>query len=424
MEIDIERPGGLARNLHIRLPAERVAAEKNARLRHMARSRQVPGFRKGRAPKALIEREYGAAAEDSALRRLINDSLAQALKEQALHPAAIPQIVDSRIAADGGIEFTAHFEIMPEIKLVPLESLTVEQAICELSEADLELAIRLLLQQHVQLSPVQRCATTEDWVEAREGTDAESLARKVGTLRFDLANPSLPQELKTALVGTLAGDRVEVRQGDISSTSSRAVELEVLQVLRAERPVLNDDFARQLGIAGVHTSKQLQEQLDIDLKRRGTWLAMRRTHHTVLEALHKAHQQHLMEIPECLVQQKLQNARQPQSQDKEADARESESLHQYARRSVELELLLSAWMCHLGLRPEAARVRRAIEQAIATAPDPKAARKSFRSAPEMRVRFESAALEEQLVEKVLANARVERKNYTYTQLQQSLSRSY
>lgn len=420
MEIDIERPGGLARNLRIRLPAERVAAEKNARLKRMARNYQVPGFRKGHAPKALIEREYGAAAEDSALRRLISDSLAQALKEQALRPAAQPQIVDSRMAPDGGIEFTAHFEIMPEIKLVPLESLTVEQAICELSEADLELAMRLLLQQHVQLAPVQRCATTEDWVVAREATAAESPEREAAALQFDLANPSLPQEFKTALVGALAGDRVAVRQNDISSASSRTVELEVLQVLRAERPAPDDDFAKRLGIADVHTFEQLQQQLDTDLKRRGTWLARRHTRHTVLEALHKAHQQHLAEVPECLVQQKLQNARQAQPEDEAADARESESLRQYARRSVELELLLSAWIRHLGLKPETARVRRAIEQAIATAPDPKAARKSLRSAPGMRVRFESAALEEQLVEKVLASAHVERKNYTYTQLHQSL----
>ena len=423
MEIDIENPGGLARTLRIRLPAERLQKEKQARLKRLARSRQMPGFRRGHAPQALIEREYGAAAEDGALRRVISDGLSEALKEEALRPADLPQIVDSRRGADGSVEFTAQLEVLPEIELAPLDSITVEQAACEVSAADLDRGMELLLQRYTQYTPVQRCATLEDWVEAREVRDerAAGAEQEAEVLRFDLASATLAPEFRNALVNALPGDQVTVRPPGQPDAEAQAIKLEVVQVLRADRPALDEDFVTGLGIAGVSSPEQLRERLGTDLGQRGELLAARHTHNKVLQTLHEAHRQKLTEVPECLVQQKLQGMHPPAADNEAISAQIAQALQQYARQSVQLELLLSAWVRHLELKPEAARARRFLERAVAESPDPKAARKSLRANPSLKARFESMALEEQLVEKVLAGARVERKTYTYTQLHQAFA---
>ncbi len=408
----VNHPGSLAHRLHFSLPPEQYQQARQARLRKLMQSRRLPGYRQGRAPRALLEKRYGAELHEDAMHETVRHCLVQALEQHKLRPAYTPLISASRMAEDGSVQFTADFEVLPEIPLRPLQELQVARVDCKIDADDVDWQLERFRARRTQLIPVQRCATLEDWVEVlAEGSQAaagSADAEQPGT-HLDLSSPTLPWHFKSALQGALPGDRVDIRPLAVGTdTPTPPFAVRVARVLRADLPELSDEYVAGLGLEGAQNLAQLRTRIRQELAPQGAQLARQLTRQAVMAALRDAY---TFAVPDCMVQQELQERQDNAAEGDAAPQREE------AVRAVRLRLLLSELIRTLKLQPERALVHQLQEYAITTAPDPIAQRKACRTNPAWQERFRAMALESQLVDAVLEQAAGQRSTFGYQRLQ-------
>jgi trigger factor len=110
MEVHVEAPGGLRRQMRVRIPAERVTKAVDERLKRMASRAKLPGFRPGKAPFKVIVQQYGESARLEAVSDIVQQTYPEALGQSGVNPAGMPKI-DITVEKPGeALEYVAHFE--------------------------------------------------------------------------------------------------------------------------------------------------------------------------------------------------------------------------------------------------------------------------------------------------------------------------
>ena len=137
MQVHLESQTGLARSLRVQIPAERIDQAVSERIKRIAAKAKLPGFRPGKAPMKVIEAQYRDSARYEVMNDLVRDTYPEALDKAQLQPAGYPRF---EIVGDSpaGFEYTAHFDVYPEITLDKLETLAVSRPVVEITEADVD----------------------------------------------------------------------------------------------------------------------------------------------------------------------------------------------------------------------------------------------------------------------------------------------
>ena len=115
MEVSIENTGGLARRMTVQVPAERVDQEVESRLQSMCQTVRLDGFRPGKVPLKVIEQKYGKQVRLEVVDQVVNSTLQEALTQESIRPAGVPSIDPKEFAPGEPLEYTATFEIFPEL---------------------------------------------------------------------------------------------------------------------------------------------------------------------------------------------------------------------------------------------------------------------------------------------------------------------
>ena len=140
MQVQLETLGNLERRLDIALPLTDIDAEVQKRLARVARTAKIAGFRPGKAPLKMVERNYGASVREDVLGEQVQLGFSKAVAEQKLRVAGYPRFepaADNDPAA-GEFKFSATFEVYPELTLGSLDGKEVEKAVCEVSDAEID----------------------------------------------------------------------------------------------------------------------------------------------------------------------------------------------------------------------------------------------------------------------------------------------
>src|SRR5699024_6966704 len=114
MQVSLETTEGLERRLTITVPAEQVDTEVNGRLRQLAKTRRIDGFRPGKAPLSVIKKMFGASVEQEVAGDLMQRNFFEAVMSEKLNPAGMPTMEPAPLKAGEDFTFTAVFEIYPE----------------------------------------------------------------------------------------------------------------------------------------------------------------------------------------------------------------------------------------------------------------------------------------------------------------------
>src|ERR1700761_6683724 len=138
MAVTIETLSGLERRFNLSIPAEQIQKEVNTRLQRLSRTVRMPGFRPGKVPMKMVASTYGPQVQSEVLSDAIQKSFSDTVNEQKLNVAGYPRIEPSKAGADAAndkkFEFTATFEIYPEVKLGDLSTLTIEKPVAEVGD--------------------------------------------------------------------------------------------------------------------------------------------------------------------------------------------------------------------------------------------------------------------------------------------------
>lgn len=353
----IEIMSGLERRLNASIPLQLVSSEMEARLKNLARTAEVPGFRPGKVPFKILEQKHGAKIQQEVLQDALRQSFAKEAQENQLKVVGYPAFEVKTTDPDAvWIEYSAIFEVYPEVVLGDISAESMEQAVYTLSDADVDTTIATLRKQHATFEVVDRAAQNGDRVhidfsgllEGRifEGGEARNLAVLLGVGRL------LP-DFENAIIGMKAG---ETKSFDMTFPADYKAEkvagksatftITLHKVEEQHLPEIDAKFARLLGIEDGDVNKlkaEVRDNLEREIKRR----LMLRNKDSAMAILLQVTQ---LEIPKALLDAEAQSLMQQTMRDMKKRGMEmpkgEESLPldlftERAQKRVKLSLILT-----------------------------------------------------------------------------------
>ncbi len=237
--------------LTVEVPFEELKPSLDAAYKKIAQQINIPGFRRGKVPPMVIDRQVGRGAVlDEAINEVLPKKYVEALEENSLTPLAQPEIEVTKFEDNETLEFTAEVDIRPEIVLPSLDGLTAEVDDIELSDEDVEEQREALRERFATLIDVERAAADGDFVvldlkatqdgEVVEGAEVTGMSYRVG-------RGGMIDGLDEALIGLSPGEdklfESELVGGDLVGEKVEVV-VSISQVQEQELPELDDEFAQ------------------------------------------------------------------------------------------------------------------------------------------------------------------------------------
>ena len=164
MQVSVEATTSIERRLTVTVPAEQVDSAVDKKVNETAKTIRIDGFRPGKVPAKVVKKRYGASIRQDVLGDVIQSSYFEALQQENLKPAGMPNIEPKQDTGKGEFIYTAVVEVYPEIALVDPSGVTVERMISSIEDADVDTMIDLLLSQQTQWTEVLRAAADTDQI--------------------------------------------------------------------------------------------------------------------------------------------------------------------------------------------------------------------------------------------------------------------
>src|SRR5690606_37498619 len=258
MQVSVESLGSLERRLTFRLPSERLETQVGGRLREIARTARIKGFRPGKVPAKVIEQRYGQQVRAEVLDGLLQEGFNEAVRDNELRLAGQPKIEPSEDKGEGELAYTATFEVVPDFGDIDMSKLSVVRHTAEVAEEDIDRMIENLRTQRRSWSAVTRPAQAGDAVDVETWSQvgdqrlpAEGAERGVTVI----GSGAMFKDLEDALVGTVKDEEktVEVtfpadwRQPALAGRTAQ-VHLKVEQVSEQQLPEVDGSFIRSFGV--------------------------------------------------------------------------------------------------------------------------------------------------------------------------------
>lgn len=418
MQVSVESGEGLEKRLLVDLPAERVNAEMDKKLKDLARHVRLDGFRPGKVPMRTIKQRFGEQVRQETYGSLIQETLYEAASQEKLMPAGEPRIELREAAEEGGLGYTATFEVMPEVKIADLSGQTVIRPSAEVTEADVDAMIEKLRKQRAVWNDVERGAQDGDTVhidftgkidgEPFQGGSAENAPLVLGS-------GSMIEGFEAGLLGAKAGDErtLEVRFPDDYRAEHLAgkeatFDVKVQRVTEAQPPEVDEEFVKAFGVeAG--TVEALRDDVRKNMEHELRQKLKSITKERVMDALLAANP---IDIPKAMVAQEAERMKQQLIQDMQQRGQQSNVdlpasvFEDQARRRVHLGLLVGEIISGQQLRADEEQLRETIAEFAESYENPQEVVDYYMQDKSARGSVESLVLENQVVDWILGQVQV------------------
>ncbi|NUF28103.1 trigger factor [Gilliamella bombicola] len=427
MQVSVETTKGLGRRLSITIKSEDIKKAVDKELINTAKKVRIDGFRKGKVPLKIVEQRYGASILQDALGDLMQRNFVEAIIQEKLNPAGAPTYTPQEYKNGEDYTFTVEFEVYPEIKVENLDKIEVEKPIAEVVDADIETMIETLRKQQGAWKEVKKAAqdqyrVTLDFVGQVDGAEFEG--GKANDFALVLGQGRMIPGFEDAIIGHKEGD-----QFDINVTFPEDYHAENLKgkpaifaatlkkVEELELPELTKDVIKRFGIAD-GTVESLRAEVCKNMTRELNATIRNKVKTQAIDGLVKNNE---IDIPVALI-------------DREVDVLRKQALSRFggnvkpgmelpkelfeaeARKRVATGLLFSEIIESNKLTADEARVQALIDEIATAYEDPKEVLEYYRKDKKAMENIRAVALEDQVVDLLLASAKVTEKNYSFSEL--------
>jgi len=427
MQVSVETTGTLERKMTVAVPAERVDQEVKKRLQSLSRTVNLPGFRPGKVPAKVVENKYGSKVRQEVMDEVTRSSFYEALTAEKLQPAGMPIFEPKPVDESESIEFTATFEVFPEVELASFDGVSVEKPAAEITESDIDGMIDKMRRQRVEWEEVTRGAQLEDQlvVDFVGSVDGEKFAGGEGeNVTLVLGSSSFIPGFEDQLVGCSKGDETTVsvtfpdpyQAAELAGKEAQFA-VTIKSVSEAKLPEVNEDFAKNFGIDSLENlrgelSKSMQYELDQAIKGK--------TKQAVMDMLFEKNS---LELPKSLVDDEIDALMNQMKANLSKQGVPVEGLdldgkmyEDQARRRVTLSLLISEIVKSNGLKASPEKIRETVETVASTYDTPDEVVKWYYAERERLGQIESVVLEEMVVDWVLGKIEVDEQATTFEAL--------
>ena len=423
----IETTQGLERRVSITIPADSVKSAVREELKRVAKNARVDGFRKGKVPPHIIEQRFGASVRNDVLNDLLPRHFFDLMFQEKVNLAGRPTFAVDSYEEGKDLQFTATFEVYPEVKLQGLENIKVEKPTVEITEADIDKMVNVLRKQQATWAETQDAAKSEDRVtldfsgsidgEEFEGGKASDFVLLMGQGRM------IPG-FEEGIVGHKAGEQFDINvtfpaeyhSENLKGKAAKfAVTLKKVEVMVL--PELTDEFVSKFG-PNSKTVADLRVEIKKNMERELKNALVSRVKNQVIDGLIE---QNPLDVPAAAIEQEIEVLRNQAAQRFGGNAQQAAQLprelfEEQAKRRVQVGLLFSEVIASNELKADEARVKAMIEDIASAYEQPAEVIEYYNKNKELMNNIRNVVLEEQAVDAVLAKAQVTEKASSFDEI--------
>ncbi|WP_341644618.1 trigger factor [Thauera sp. SDU_THAU2] len=429
MEQNQVTPSALERRIDIAVSLADIEKEVDARLKRMARTVKMPGFRPGKVPMKIVAQTHGGQARGEAVGAAVEKAFGDKVREQNLRVAGYPNIEPKDAATEGTLEFSAVFEIYPEVAIGDLAGQQIERPTLVVGDAEVDKTLDVLRKQRTSFTAADRAAAEGDRVvidftgrkdgEVFQGGQAEDFPFVIGA-------GAMLKDFETAVTGLTAGesktfDMTFPDDYHAAELAGKTVQFEI-KLKQVEGPVLPEidaDFARSLGVADGDVAK-LREEVKGNLEREVKRRIQAKVKEQVMNALIAVTP---IEVPKALVQGESQQLAENARRDLEMRGMKTKDIPvdpswftEQAERRVRLGLIMAELVKANELHAKPEQVRTLVEEMAQSYEDPSELVRWYYAQPERLAQAEAVVIEDNVVAWVSEKAQTTDKDVTFDEL--------
>ena len=432
MAVTVETLEKLERKITLSLPLSAIQSEVEARLKRVARTVKMDGFRPGKVPMNVVAQRYGYSLQYEVLNDKVGEAFAQAVSEAKLRVAGQPRITEKEGAPEGEAQFDAVFEVLPEVKIEDLSTAEVDKLTAEVDDAAIDKTIDILRKQRRTFAqrPQDEAAADGDRVTVDfEGKiDGETFAGgKAEDFQFLVGEGQMLKEFEDAVRGMKTGESKtfplafpeDYHGKDVAGkTADFLVTLKKIEA--AQLPEVDEALAKSLGIAD-GTVDGLRADIKKNLEREVKFRLQARNKQAVMDALVAKAE---LDLPNASVQAEvarlLEGARAELKQRGIKDAEKAEIpedvFRPQAERRVRLGLVVAELVRANELHATPEQLKAHVEELAASYEKPEEVVRWYFGDRQRLAEVEAVVVENNVTEFVLGKAKVNDKSVSFDEL--------
>jgi trigger factor len=415
MQVSVESIGNLERRVILSLPAGDVEAQVGNRLREIAHTVRIKGFRPGKVPTKVVEQRYGGQVRAEILDGLLREGLGKAVRENELNIVGAPQMMPGEDAAEGELKYVASVELAPDFGELDMGKLEIVRHTAEVTDADVERMLENLRQQRASWSAVTRAAKAGDLVNLETSSTVDGTrmpAEGVERTSTVLGSAAIYPEVESAIVGmqpgeektldvTLPADWHAAQFAGKTITST----FKLLDVAEQVLPEVDAAFIRSFGVKSGEL-EQFKVEIRANLERELKGALMNRLRREVGEQLAAVYKD--VELPPRLVETEAQalmaNAAEQARRQGQQLAAAPEAFQEAARKRVLVALLVGEVARRNELRLEPERLNETMRLIASTYEQPQQVIDLYRNDPQLMQGLQNRVMEEQVTDWIAERA--------------------
>lgn len=439
LQITTNKTSNLETQLTVKVPVSTIQTQVEKRIQQVAKTAKIDGFRKGKVPVSHIRAQYGAGIQQEVINDVIRDTVFDAIREENIRAVGMPNIDDVKLENDF-LVYQATVETFPEVEVKGLDEIEVERQVAIINDDDVDTMIENLQKQRQVYVAKDGEVTDGDQVkfdfegtidgEKFEGGSAQDFSLVIGSGRMI---PGFEDGIK----GMKAGEEKvidvtfpEDYQAENLKGKQAQFKINVRSVEQAQLPELNQEFFELFGVkeGGLDKLKaDVRKNMEREVKNAGRNQVKEATFNAMLE-------KNEIEVPASMLEQEIDRQRNqmlnrfaqqfganPKTFNK--DMLPNELFEDQALRSARLGVLLSSLIDSNKLEVNQERVTDFIKEMAENYEEPAEVVEYYSNNAKERANIEAVVLEDQLVEHILAKAKVSEKPVSYQELLASQQQS-
>ena len=432
MTVTVETLEKLERKMTLTLPVGSIQSEVESRLKKLARTVKMDGFRPGKVPMNVVAQRYGYSVHYEVMNDKVGEAFASAANEAKLRVAGQPRITESGASPDGAMAFDAVFEVFPEVKIADLSTAEVERITADVTDSAIDKTLEILRKQRRTFAQRAHDAAAQEGDRATvdfEGKiDGEVFSGgKAEDFQLIIGDGQMLKEFEDATRGMKSGESktfqlafpADYHGKDVAGKTADFM-VTVKKVEAAHLPDVNQALAKALGIADA-TVEGLRSDIRKNLEREVKFRLLARNKQAVMDALVAKAE---LDLPTTSVQAEIgrlmEGARAELKQRgvKDADKTElpDDVFRAQAERRVRLGLVVAELVRSNSLQARPEQIKAHIDELAASYEKPAEVVRWYYSDNNRLAEVEAIVIENNVTEFVLAKAVVSETNMSFDEL--------
>ncbi len=420
MQVSVENIGDLERRMTVQVPTDEIDSQITGRLNELRREVRLKGFRPGKVPLNVIRQRYGQQVRDEVLQQTMQSRLQDAIGEQDMRVAGVTRL-EPQPETDGQFQFVADLEVFPEMPSIKVDGIEISKPEAEVQDSDVDEMIETLREQKRTWFETDQASQAGHRVKASYVAELDD--QKVPEDGRHALAPVIGQTkgfpaLDEALTGVKSGDTKAVeltfpesyRYTELAGKTV-PVEFQIDAVEQSELPEVDDEFAREFGVEeGVD---KLRADVRRNLERELRQAVTNRLKQAVTDGLLQAYGD--IPLPSSSIRQESQQmaSQMQQQMGGQGGQLSPDMFKEQAEKRLRLGLLFGEFARQNEISIDPVRVDAKLSEVAETYENPEQITEIYRSDERLMDQLENLALEEQVIDAILQNAKVSTETMTF-----------